>query len=198
MQFENISPQIARNFSKFVERKPKLMILGIGENRMGDDGLGQYIAFYLDQQIDFLQVKIINGGIVPEERLDEIIEFQPNLLILIDSVDSRSSPGTLKFYDDSQMLNYLPISSHSLPLPILVNRCKSAIPGLKIKLLGIQPFSLEFRDHYVLFEEQLYSLDAKEANPNIPFYAFNLTPEMELICKNLVSVLVEVLKTVYS
>ena len=61
---------------EIVQSSPKLVILGIGENRMGDDGLGQLITFELDKWSKYPQIRIINGGITPEERLDELIEFQ--------------------------------------------------------------------------------------------------------------------------
>lgn len=186
MDFKQSLSKITKELSKFLDSRPKLLILGIGENRMGDDGLGQYISFYLDQQDKYSNIKIINGGIVPEERYGEIIDFSPSLIILIDAVDSGSKPGTIKFYENEQMKNFLPISSHSLPLPILVDRCKRDLPGVSIKLLGIQPKSLEFLDSYVLFQEDLYSLDEKEQNPNIPFYAFNLSDEIQDISKAIV------------
>jgi hydrogenase maturation protease len=197
MNSQNIFLLLEKKLQQLFQNYPKLLILGIGENRMGDDGAGQYISFNLDQQIRHDNVKIINGGIVPEERISEILDFQPNLLLLIDAVDSQKIPGDVNFYEEQQMLNYLPISSHSLPLPIFVDRCKSNIPGLEVKLLGIQPYSLEFLDRYELFEEETYSLDDKENDPNIPFYNFNLTEGMQNICDRLIPLIAEQIKVVY-
>ncbi len=61
-----------------------LDFLGIGENRMGDDGAGPYITFELSLRLKNPSVKCINGGIVPEERLDEIIAFQPDFILIIE------------------------------------------------------------------------------------------------------------------
>lgn len=197
MVIQNSLEQIRKQVHTFITNKPHLLILGIGENRMGDDGLGQYISFNLDEKIHHPSIKIINGGIVPEERFTEIVKFNPELMILIDSVDSGKQPGSIAFYEDVQMMNYLPISSHSLPLPILVDRVKHALPQLSVKLLGIQPFSLDFLDNYTLFKEDVYSLDDKEKNPNIPFYAFNLSSQMEVICNELIEIFLEVLSARY-
>ena len=198
MAQENPLDSLRDQLSIMLQSTPKLLILGIGENRMGDDGLGQYISFYLDEVISTPQVQVINGGIVPEERLSEIIAFSPDLLLLIDSVDSGKPSGSVNLYKDKQMMNYLPISSHSLPLPILVDRCKRKIPNLEVKLLGVQPYSLEFLDSYVLFKEQKYSLDDKEQNPNIPFYAFNLMDAMRELCDTLIRLFQEVIQSHYS
>ncbi|MHA1612731.1 MAG: hydrogenase maturation protease [Promethearchaeota archaeon] len=173
---------------------PKILILGIGENRMGDDGAGQLITFKLDSFNENPKICIINGGITPEERLDEIIAFQPELMLIIDVIDTKSPRGTIALFEENQMKNYLPISSHSLPLPVFVDRCRHYIPGIKMKLLGIRPFSLAFSDRYALYKEDLYSLDDKEENPNIPFYEFHLTEEMEKNCEGIIDVFTLILQ----
>ena len=184
---------------EIVQSSPKLVILGIGENRMGDDGLGQLITFELDKWSKYTQIRIINGGITPEERLDELIEFQPEVLIIVDAIGGgKLNPGMVNIYPSDKLLNYLPVSSHSLPLPVYIDRCYRGVPNLKIFLLGITPFSLDFMDTYELFDEENYSLDDKEENPNIPFYSFNLTPEIEEISEEIVALLKEIIEKKYS
>lgn len=186
------------SLSNLLKSSPKLLILGIGENRMGDDGAGVYITWELWQKWGKNnKIEIINGGITPEERLSEIIDFQPELVLIVDVVDLKKPSGTVEIFEEDKMLNYLPISSHSLPLPVFVNRIQMGVPNLKIYLLGICPFSLKFLDSYQLYREDLWSLDMKEENPNIPFYSFNLTKEMEKVCKELINVLNGSLKLYY-
>jgi len=181
-----------------LKSSPKLLILGIGENRMGDDGAGVYITWELWQKWEKkTKIKIINGGITPEERLSEIIDFQPELLLIIDVIDLKKPSGTVEIFEEDKMLNYLPISSHSLPLPVFINRIKMGVSDVDIKLVGICPYSLEFLDHFELYQEDLWNLDMKEDNPNIPFYSFNLTEEMEKVCIELIDVLNGTLKLYY-
>ena len=180
--------KLQESLEQLLKSSPKILILGIGENRMGDDGAGQLITFKLDSFNENPNICIINGSITPEERLDEIIEFQPELMIIIDVIDTHSPRGTIAIFEENQMVNYLPISSHSMPLPVFVDRCRHYIPGIKMKLLGIRPFSLAFSDKYALYKEDVYSLDDKETNINIPFYEFNLTEEMEKICEGIIDV----------
>ncbi len=173
--------------------KPRLLILGIGENRMGDDGIGPYLSFYLSKEIDNPNILIMNGGIVPEERKDEIYEFDPEMILILDAADIGKKPGGIGLYKEDVMLNYLPISSHTLPLPIFIDRLKKNIKGLKIFLLGIQPISMQFLDTFKLFKEDKYSLDDKEENVNIPFYSFNLTKKMKKMADDLLSMFSELL-----
>ena len=186
------------SLTNLLKSSPKLLILGIGENRMGDDGAGVYIAWELWQKWSkTANIEIINGGITPEERLSEILDFQPELVLIVDVIDLKKPSGTIGIFEEDKMLNYLPISSHSLPLPVFVDRIKSGIPGVDIKLVGICPYSLQFLDSYELYKEDLWTLDMRENNPNIPFYSFNLTKEMEKICVELIDVLSGVLKLYY-
>ena len=186
------------SLTNLLKSSPKLLILGIGENRMGDDGAGVYIAWELWQKWGKnTKIEIMNGGIIPEERFSEIIDFQPELLLIVDVIDLKKPSGTVEIFEEDKMLNYLPISSHSLPLPVFINRCKMNIPDLKICLLGICPYSLEFLDHFELYQEDLWNLDMKENNPNIPFYSFNLTEEMEKVCIELIDVLNGTLQLYY-
>jgi hydrogenase 3 maturation protease len=185
------------SLKKLLEKTPKLLILGIGENRMGDDGIGPMISFNLSLKYDNPQILIMNGGIIPEERLDEIIAFQPEVVIIIDAIDIDKPKGTASLLDESRMLNYLPISSHSMPLPIFVDRIKSNIPNVSIKLLGLVPFSMQFKKEYELFKEDVYSLDEKDENINIPFYAFNLSKEMEKTGSEVEDLLIGIFDEIY-
>ena len=186
------------SLTNLLKSSPKLLILGIGENRMGDDGAGVYITWELWQKWGkTANIEIINGGITPEERLSEILDFQPELVLIVDVIDLKKPSGTIGIFEEDKMLNYLPISSHSLPLPVFINRIQMGVPGVNIKLVGICPYSLQFLESYELYKEDIWTLDMKEENPNIPFYSFNLTKEMEKVCKELIDVLSEVLKLYY-
>ncbi|UYP45345.1 hypothetical protein NEF87_001630 [Candidatus Lokiarchaeum ossiferum] len=186
--------EIQRQLQTLFNSHPKVLILGIGENRMGDDGAGQWISFNLDKQITSPEICIINGGITPEERLSEILDFQPNLMIVIDVVGTDNLPGSVGLFEEKQMLNYLPISSHSMPLPVFVDRCKIGVPNLQMILLGICPYSLQFLESYKLYKEDEYDLDAKEADPNIPFYDFNMDPKMKSLSDEIVALFVQIFK----
>ena len=189
---ENSIKNALAKVEDLIENTPRLLILGIGENRMGDDGIGPYICFKLSMDFDNEKIKVVNGGITPEERMDEVVEFQPNLIIVIDAIDDGKPKGSVNLYDHEQMLNYLPISSHSLPLPIFMSRLVDQIPGVTIKLLGICPFSMCFLDTYQLYKEDEYTLDEKENDPNIPFYSFNLSSQIKELGLDLITQLKEV------
>lgn len=183
--------------SNLLQNKPRLVILGIGENRMGDDGAGQYIAFHLDEMIKNPAIKIINGGISPDHRLDELTHHDPDILLVVDAIQMDLPPGNIAFLEEQRMRNYLPISTHTLPLPVYLDRVKIAVPKIRIYLIGICPYSLVFSERYELFQEGIYSIDDYETNLNLPFYAFHFSAEMQQICNDLVEKIHGKIKIIY-
>jgi hydrogenase maturation protease len=190
--------QIDVDLSKLLQDKPRLVILGIGENRMGDDGAGQYISFHLDDLLKLTAVKIINGGISPDHRLEDIAHHNPEILLVIDAIKMEMPPGNLALLEETMMRNYLPISTHTLPLPVFLDRVKTAVPKIRIYLVGISPYSLAFSEKYELFQEDKYSMDDYETNLNLPFYAFHFSVEMVQICNDLVKILNKRIRLTYS
>ena len=52
--------KLQESLEQLLKSSPKILILGIGENRMGDDGAGQLISFKLDSFNENPNICIIN------------------------------------------------------------------------------------------------------------------------------------------
>ena len=98
----------------------------------------------MDQWCHLSQIKIINGGIIPEQRLEEILAFNPDIIFLLDAMQTNAAPGTVELLEEDRMRMYLPISTYSLPIPVFLDRVRKFLPEVLIYLIGICPFQLEF------------------------------------------------------
>jgi hydrogenase maturation protease len=187
---ENITAKI----QDLVEKAEKILFLGIGEVNMGDDGFGPYITAYFSKKSsnNFL---FINGATTPEFRKEEILVFKPDLMFLIDTCDSGDPPGTLILADEKKLVNYLPISSHTLPIQLFITSFKSDLPGLQTYLLGVNPVSLLATEERFIYKPEKFDLDDFERDPNLPFFEINLTPEIYGIADKIIKFLEELLKT---
>ncbi|TFG04416.1 MAG: hydrogenase maturation protease, partial [Promethearchaeota archaeon] len=98
----------------------RVVFMGIGEEKMSDDGVGPYIISELLNSSDekFL---FINAGIDPMARIEEIIEFNPSHLILIDTCTLDESPGTVAILERDNICDYVPISTHTIPIHIVID-----------------------------------------------------------------------------
>jgi hydrogenase maturation protease len=152
---------------------------------MSDDGFGPYITVHFTQRRN-KNVLVINAGTTPEERKGEILDFKPDLLLLVDTCSSGDPPGTIIFANEKQLVNYLPISSHTLPIQVFISILKENIVNLQVFLLGVNPISLESTIERHFYKPELYDLEDYENDPNLPFYEINLTPKVKIIADEVV------------
>lgn len=188
-----IPKNIKAKILDLVEKAEKILFLGIGEVNLRDDGFGPYItAYFSTKSLDnFL---FINGATTPELRKDEILDFKSDLMILVDTCDSGDPPGTLILANEKKLVNYLPISSHTLPIQLFIASLKSDLPNLQTYLLGVNPVSLVGKEERFHYKPDKYDLDDFERDPNLPFFEINLTPEIQGIADKIIKFLEELLK----
>lgn len=128
--------------------KGRIVIVGIGDRMRGDDGVGCKIAEDLKEKLQNEKITIINAGTTPENYLEKIVKYNPDLILFIDSADFGCLPGDVKLLKSEELLE-AGTSTHNASLKLvfdyLENRTNSTI-----LLLGIQPkkiyFSTEISD----------------------------------------------------
>ena len=125
-----------------------IVVLGLGNILMEDEGIGVHVANHLEQNYLFKpEIEIVDGG---TSGLDLLPFFGPEKSILIiDAVNFDMKPGTVASLEDDDILAQLDpkISLHHLGLSdlISVSELLDKKPQ-KMTLLGIQPESMENLD----------------------------------------------------
>ncbi len=121
------------------------MILGIGNEIKGDDGLGPIItkksSLLFDKNKDII---VFDGGTVPENYTGLIRKENPTHIILIDAVDMKKEPGYIRVVEKEEIANYN-ISTHAMPVSYLIKYIETTI-GAQIILVGVQPKSMGFAE----------------------------------------------------
>jgi hydrogenase 3 maturation protease len=110
-----------------------VVILGVGNELRGDDGVGVYIVRKLRKK------NAINVGVAPENFIGKIKKMKPDRIVILDALDFGGKPGEVKVVD-ARRTRGLNISTHSLPLSFF---CK-LLGKTKIYLVGVQPKKNEF------------------------------------------------------
>jgi len=119
----------------------RFVILGIGNRFRGDDGVGPEVIKVLSKKIKMDNVKLIDCDVVPENFLNEIEEFKPNTILIVDAISTNKTPGeivVIKSLDADFVL-----STHRVPLSILVKYLKTHM-NVKTVLIGIQVKDVKF------------------------------------------------------
>ena len=166
----------------------KVAIIGIGEEKLTDDGVGPYIIYKL-LQFNNDKFLIMNCGIDMMARMDEIITFAPSHMILIDTCTYNGPPGTVAILKRKDISDLVPISSHTIPVQIVIDLLHEKIPNLHSFMIGIVPESLAGFDELLLFERGKYTFDELNDNPDLPFFDIKLTDTIKVVADSLIGAL---------
>jgi hydrogenase 3 maturation protease len=126
-----------------IERKPRITILGIGNELNGDDGAGVWVIQNLRQRLsDSPYLLLIEAGTAPENFTAPIRRFQPDLVILIDAAEMDSPAGSITWAEMEELEGF-GASTHTMPPSTLASYLQKET-GCQVALLGIQPQQLDF------------------------------------------------------
>jgi len=109
-------------------------IMGIGNPLRGDDAAGSFVARSVRQTPNAC---VIDAQDVPEDYLSLVVDHHPDTVVLIDSVDLHSAPGSVALLNTDQMAGYWP-STHRVPLRVLMNYLEQETDA-RMFLVAIQP-----------------------------------------------------------
>jgi hydrogenase maturation protease len=117
----------------------KILLCGMGNKYRGDDGFGSYVVENIH---DTDVIKTIDCEIYPENYLNKIISFEPDVILFLDTIKKDGSKAILLKDEEILENNPLSISTHNLPFTSIYQYLKKNSEA-HIWLLGIRPKSYE-------------------------------------------------------
>jgi|GEM_PF-185884 len=131
--------------SRMREEKVRSVVMGIGNDLKGDDGIGWYVVEKLSknlgprENIHFIKVS------VPENHVSEVRDFLPGILIIIDSSDFKGNPGDVRLIGEDEIARTIG-GTHATPvtlfLRLLLEDPESFMP--KVVFVGVQKKRTDF------------------------------------------------------
>jgi len=113
----------------------KVLIGGIGNVLLGDDGVGPYLAQLLASRYEFEEgVEVLDLGTPALDLIDQI--SGKDIVVLIDSVDTDTTPETVLLYRKEEIMLRSPAVRMDPHSPALVDTLLSA------ELFGVAPANL--------------------------------------------------------
>lgn len=112
------------------------LLLGVGNELLGDDGLGPYLA----RKFAAPGWLALDCGTAPENFTALVKRYRPERLVLIDAAEMGLPPGEFRRLKLEQ-IDTMFISTHTIPLSQLVSYLKSYCG--EVVLIGVQPKRLE-------------------------------------------------------
>lgn len=121
----------------------RLLVLGIGNEMLGDDAVGNVLA----QDIASLQSERLLSvpvGVAMENAAHLVRRHRADVVILIDAAQATGS-AVWRFVPPSRLDSFCH-STHSVPLSLLVSVWKAEDPDLEVHFIGVRPRSSGFGD----------------------------------------------------
>jgi len=131
-----------KELKEWLANHGKVVIAGIGNPIRMDDFVGVKIIQDLQGRLP-ANVSLIECETVPESFMDEIAEFKPTHVLLIDAAVMQLKPGDMRLFDAEKVTSFPAISTHMLPLRVFCEYI-TKMSGAKIALLLIEPCNTEF------------------------------------------------------
>jgi hydrogenase 3 maturation protease len=130
---------VFNELNKLLERKEKkILFVGIGNLLKMDDGVGVYISSKIENKENILA---INAETSIENYIGKINGLNPDILVLIDCLEMKSSPGACKLLDICEIED-LTFNTHNISV-----RRLSEFFDMPVFILGIQPEKIDFGEN---------------------------------------------------
>lgn len=203
--------EIKLKLEEFLYGCSKLIILGIGNDIRGDDGLGPYIinclsnlnkdasnnnvlggadidnSVNLGDIIRFSEnILLINGGSVPENFTGPIKKFNPSHIIIIDACLMNMNPGEVNIVSKDNIVN-VSVSTHSMSLTYLIKYLES---NEDMSMEIFDDVNLENLDVEVKKDFKMLFVGIE---PEIMDLSFDLTDSVKESCDNLINILAKLI-----
>ena len=120
----------------------KVVVAGIGNPIRRDDFVGMKIAQELKGKTPE-NVCLIECETVPESFIQDIVDFKPSHVLLIDAAFLGLKPGEARLVFPEQVANFTAVTTHVLPLRIFCEYIEKMAEA-KIALLLIEPENTDF------------------------------------------------------
>ncbi len=126
----------------------RVFVVCVGNELSGDDGFGPAVYSLIK---DVPGVRAVDASTFPEAFVGEIIDYKPDLVVLLDAADFGGASGELRTIDPAT-IEQSHFSTHRAPLKLFVKSlAKEGIPVVLLCVQAVQtglgePLSPEVRD----------------------------------------------------
>jgi hydrogenase 3 maturation protease len=120
------------------QKNRKLLFVGIGNVLKKDDGAGVYISSRIKETGN---ISVLTVEVSIENYIGKINSLNPDIIVIIDSVDLGLSPGSSRLVPVNQIKD-LTFTTHNISL----NRLSEFFTA-PVFILGIQPERVEFGEN---------------------------------------------------
>jgi len=120
-----------------------IVFVGLGNELREDDGAGLELTERIKSKKEFHKSHFIIAGRNPENHLQAILNYHPQIVIFIDAAEWNGNPGEIKKFNEDE-ISQTDFSTHTFSIKMIKEYLLNH-QQMDFMFLGIQPFSTRFR-----------------------------------------------------
>ena len=133
---------LQKELRKWLVGAKKVVVAGIGNPIRMDDFVGVKIVQDLQGKVSS-SIQLIECETVPESFIQQIIDFSPTHVLLIDAAILGLKPGESRLISPERLKIFPAYSTHMLPLRVFCEHLTQTVKT-KVALLLIEPKQTDF------------------------------------------------------
>lgn len=134
---------IERELREWFRGVRRAVVVGVGNPIRMDDFVGVKIVQDLRGKVDSDRVMLIEAETVPEDYMQQIVDYKPTHILIIDAAKMGMKPGESRLINPNQLTDFPAFSTHMLPLRIFCEYLSKATEA-KMCLFMIEPKCTDF------------------------------------------------------
>lgn len=138
----SVNYDIEKELRRWLSEAQRVVVAGIGNPIRSDDFVGVKIVQDLKGRVTG-DVMLMECETVPEAYLQQIADFRPTHVILIDAAILGLRPGESRLVEPEKLVDFPAFSTHMLSLSIFCDCVRETVKA-KISLLLIEPEKTDF------------------------------------------------------
>ncbi|MGC8998449.1 MAG: hydrogenase 3 maturation endopeptidase HyCI [Candidatus Bathyarchaeia archaeon] len=131
-----------KKLREWLSNAERVVVAGVGNPIRMDDFVGVKIVHDLHGKVSE-KVLLIECETVPESFIQQILDFRPTHVLLIDAAVMGLEPGNCRLVKPEHLKVFPAISTHILPLRVFCDYLSKTLEA-KIALLLIEPKETDF------------------------------------------------------
>ncbi|MEM2263455.1 MAG: hydrogenase 3 maturation endopeptidase HyCI [Candidatus Bathyarchaeia archaeon] len=131
-----------KKLKEWLSGAERVVVAGVGNPIRMDDFVGVKVVRDLQGRVS-KNVLLVECETVPESFLQQILDFKPSHVLIVDAAVMGLEPGEYRFVRSEHLRVFPAISTHMLPLRVFCDYLAEAV-GAKVALLLIEPKNVDF------------------------------------------------------
>ena len=138
MNFTHLTDELLRY------QDERIIFVGIGNELRADDGAGLKLVERLQSKKEFKNSHFILAKRNPENHLQEIISYNPQIVIFVDAADWNGNAGDIKIFSDEEV-SQAGFSTHTFSIKMIKDFLLNH-QQMDFMFIGIQPLTTNFSE----------------------------------------------------